>query len=72
MFGVDVVSISATASTVTVGVIVGWDIVAGVKGGGHGVLVAFEGVVLRTEAAVHVNANAVDITSCGKCFEMLN
>ncbi len=50
--GVDIVSIGTTASTVTVGIVVGSDIVTGVKGGHHGVLVAFKGVVFRAEVVV--------------------
>jgi len=63
-FGVDVVSVSAAADTVTVGVVVGCNVVAGVKGGQHGVLVALKGVILRTEVAVHVVGVTVVITTC--------
>jgi len=62
--GVDVVSIRAAATTVTVGVVVGCDIVAGVKGGDHCVLVALKGVILWTEVVVHKVGIAVVITTC--------
>ncbi len=50
--GVDIVSIGTTASSVAVGIVVGSHIVTGVKGGHHGVLVAFKGVIFRAEVVV--------------------
>ena len=50
---VDVVGIGATTSTVAARVVVGGDVVAGVQGRGHGVLVALERVILRTEVFIH-------------------
>ena len=67
-FGVDVVSVSAAANTVTVGVVVGCNVVAGVKGGQHGVLVALKGVILWTEVVVHKVGIAVVIPTCDKCY----
>ncbi len=50
--GVDIVSVGTAASTVTVGIVVGSNIVTGVKSGHHGVLVAFKGIVFRAEVVV--------------------
>ncbi len=50
--GVDIVSVRTTASAVAVGIVVGSHIVTGVKGGHHGVLVAFKGVVFRAKVVV--------------------
>jgi hypothetical protein len=50
--GVDIVSVGTTSSAVAVGIVVGSDIVTGVKGRHHGVLVAFKGVVFRAEVVV--------------------
>jgi hypothetical protein len=49
---VDIESIGAAASAVTVRVVVGSHIVTGVKGGHHGVLVAFVGVIFRAEVVI--------------------
>ena len=50
--GVGSESVGSTPSAVAVGIVVGSDIVTGVKGGYHGVLVAFKGVVFRAEVVV--------------------
>jgi hypothetical protein len=50
--GVDVISVGTAPYTIAVGIVVGSDIVTGVKGGHHGVLVAFIGVILRAEVVV--------------------
>jgi hypothetical protein len=49
---VDIESIGAAASPVAVRIVVGSNIVTGVKGGHHGVLVPFVGVVFRAEVVI--------------------
>jgi hypothetical protein len=60
--GVDIVSVGTTASAVTVGIVVGSHIVTGVKGGHHGVLVAFKGVIFRAEVVVAKIGIAVEVS----------
>ncbi len=62
--GVEIVSIGGTPSAVAVGIVVGSDIVTGVKGGHHGVLVAFKGVVFRAEVVVAFVGIAVVLFFC--------
>jgi hypothetical protein len=50
--GVDVISVGTAPYTIAIGIVVGSNIVTGVKGGHHGVPVAFVGVVFRTEVVV--------------------
>ena len=50
--GVDVISVGTAPYTIAVGIVVGSDIVTGVKGRHHGILVAFVGVIFRTEVVV--------------------
>jgi hypothetical protein len=49
---VDIESIGAAASSVAVGIVVGSHIVTSVKGGHHGVLVAFISVIFRAEVVI--------------------
>ena len=62
--GVDIKGIRAATSTITVGVIVGCNIVTGVQGGHHGVLVAFIGVIFRAEVVVDKVGITVVIPTC--------
>ncbi len=62
--GVGSESVGGTASAVAVGIVVGSDIVTGVKGGHHGVLVAFKGVVFRAEVVVAFVGIAVVFFFC--------
>ena len=67
--GVDIKGIRAATSTITVGVIVGCNIVTGVQGGHHGVLVTFIGVILRAEVVVDKVGITVVIPTCQENFE---
>ena len=67
--GVDIKGIWAATSTITVGVIVGCNIVTGVQGGHHGVLVTFIGVILRAEVVVDKVGITVVIPTCQENFE---
>ena len=60
---VDVEGVGAATSTVTVWVVAGRDVVTGVKGRGHGVLVALEGVVLRAEVVIDKVSVAVVVAA---------
>ncbi len=60
---VNIISVRTAASAVAVRIEVGSHIVTGVKGGHHGVLVAFIGVILRAEVVVDKVCIAVVVSS---------
>jgi hypothetical protein len=62
--GVDIVGIGSTTSSITAWVKVGCNIVTSMQGGYHSVLVAFIGVILRTEITVNKVSITVVIPTC--------
>jgi hypothetical protein len=60
---VNVISVGTAVSAVAVRIEIGSNIVTNVKGGHHGVLVAFIGVILRAEVVVDKVGIAVVVTS---------
>ena len=61
--GVDVISVGTAPYTIAIGIVVGSNIVTGVKGGHHGVLVAFVGVVFRAKVVVDKVGIAIVVTT---------